>query len=398
MNQAGGAATAICPVCRSSRSEIFFRYAQANLWQQFRIRTRSEALSCPRAAIELHVCVDCLAIWNAAFDPGRLDYHLPYDATQSGSESFRNFVNGTAVRLLSTYELAGKSALDIGSGDGRFLEALASAGLGDVLGIEPSWSPDAAVPAGVRVVAETFPLSGGMPRAALVSCRHVLSHVSDPVAFLGSMRDEAGAADTVFFLEVPNFEASLSGFGPLDIYYEHNLYFIAAGFRVLLERSGLTPLRLEAEFSGQYLCADARAGDRAIVAPRDRDELLRSLQEFQGNCAQWLAEIHSLFDQTTGPNILWGAGGRAVALLNFAGITSDRLQHIIDINPNKWGTFIPGTGQEISGPEVLRHIRAGRILVVNPAYLDEVRRSAREIGWRGQVEALPRFRASATTA
>ena len=398
MKEPGRAAVAICPVCRSGRSESFFREPDANLWQQFRIETLAEALSCPRADIDLHVCLECLAIWNVAFDPDRLDYHKPYDATQSGSEVFRNFVGQTAARLVKAYGLVGKRAVDIGSGDGRFLEALSSAGLGEVLGIEPSWPPDAVLPRGVRVVAETFPLSSGMPSAELISCRHVLSHVSDPAGFVGSMRAAADADDAVFFLEVPNFEVSLSGFGPLDIYYEHHLYFTAAGFRHLLQRCGLLPVRLEAEFSAQYLCADARVGDSPTASASDREKLLLRLGDFEDDCTRWLAEIRSLFDGATGPNILWGAGGRAVALLNLAGITSDLLPHVIDINSNKWRTFIPGTGQEITGPEVLRDIQAGRILVVNPAYLDEVRRSARELGWRGQVVALPHFRAGAINA
>ena len=398
MTEPGGVATAICPTCRSSRSESFFRHPGANLWQQFRIETRSEALSCPRADIDLHVCVECLAIWNAAFDPARLDYRQPYDATQSGSTVFRGFVSATATRLVETYALAGKSAVDIGSGDGRFLEALSSAGLGEVLGIEPSWPPGAPVPAGVRVVAETFPLASGMPRAQLISSRHVLSHVSDPVGFLGSMREAATAPDTLFFLEVPSFDASLSGFGPLDIYYEHNLYFTAASFRYLLERCGLRPTRLEAEFGAQYLCADARAGKSRTLVPSDRGAFLRRLREFEGDCTRWLGEIRSLLSNSTGPNFLWGAGGRAVALLNFAEITSNVIQQIIDINPNKWSTFIPGTGQEITGPEVLRDVPRGRILVVNPAYLEEVRRSAHGIGWRGSIETLPQFRAGTSIA
>ncbi len=53
---------------------------------------------------------------------------------------------------------------------------------------------------------------------------------------------------------------------------------------------------------------------------------------------------------------------------------------MIDINPNKQGGFIPGTGHRIVGPELLTTEPVRHILGMNPVYRNEIEASVASLG------------------
>lgn len=78
------------------------------------------------------------------------------------------------------------TAIDVGTGDGAFLEELAAAGFESVIGVEPSAAPIAAAKAEIRpwirhgiFREDDFPADA----ASLVSCFQTLEHLPDPAAF-----------------------------------------------------------------------------------------------------------------------------------------------------------------------------------------------------------------------
>jgi 23S rRNA A2030 N6-methylase RlmJ len=50
--------------------------------------------------------------------------------------------------------------------------------------------------------------------------------------------------------------------------------------------------------------------------------------------------------------VLWGGGSKAVALLTSLQIR-DEVTYVIDINPNKHQTYLPGTGHAVMNPPYL---------------------------------------------
>jgi SAM-dependent methyltransferase len=81
-----------------------------------------------------------------------------------------------------------KSALDIGAGDGAFVEELLALGFADVIGVEPSKAPIEAAKPAIRgylkcgiFAAEEFPAES----LDLITCFQVIEHVWDPVKITG---------------------------------------------------------------------------------------------------------------------------------------------------------------------------------------------------------------------
>ena len=83
--------------------------------------------------------------------------------------------------------------------------------------------------------------------------------------------------------------------------------------------------------------------------------------------------------------VLWGAGGKGTNLLNLLDITDQKLTYVVDSNPARHGTFIPGTGQEVVSPEIIVTVKPIRVLITNESYQQEIASQLKELGC-GQLE------------
>jgi hypothetical protein len=69
---------------------------------------------------------------------------------------------------------------------------------------------------------------------------------------------------------------------------------------------------------------------------------------------------------------VWGGGSKAVAFLT-ALAPGQEIELVVDVNPHKHGTYLPGTGQRVVRPEALVHVRPDVAIVMNPIYEAEIR-------------------------
>ena len=84
--------------------------------------------------------------------------------------------------------------------------------------------------------------------------------------------------------------------------------------------------------------------------------------------------------------IVWGSGSKCVAFMTTLEI-KDEIQYIVDINPHRHGKFIPGVGKQIISPESLREYKPEAIIIMNPVYVNEIRKMVEAMGI--QAEYLP---------
>lgn len=69
--------------------------------------------------------------------------------------------------------------------------------------------------------------------------------------------------------------------------------------------------------------------------------------------------------------------------MTFAYLADPHRQHVdcvVDLNPNKQGRFLPGTGHPIVHPAALKERGVRRAVLMNPNYRDENRAILRELG------------------
>jgi hypothetical protein len=119
-----------------------------------------------------------------------------------------------------------------------------------------------------------------------------------------------------------------------------------------------------------------------LAAEDDMAELAADVARFRREVpdavASWQRELDSLHADGK-RTVLWGGGSKGVAFLTTLGLT-DQVAAVVDINPNKAGTFMAGTGHEIIAPDGLIELQPDVVVVMNPIYIPEI---TRELTARG---------------
>lgn len=393
---------ATCPSCGHIGLSIFYHLADVPVHSVRLIHSRQEALDYPRGDILLGHCRRCGFVTNIAYDPSAADYGAEYEATQAFSPTFGSFARGLAERLVEKHDIHGKHIVEIGCGQGEFLQLMCQLGDNWGIGFDPAYVrgrtdirlTESDAGAKVKFIADYYSERYDHIRADFVCCKMTLEHIDHPYRFVRSIRRsmDRNPKATVFF-QVPDAEGILRDLGFWDIYYEHCSYFTSESLTSLFERCGFEVLSLERAYDDQYLLLEARAAptnDRARAASDETrnsaDAVARYAEHHADRIARWQHTLRDLA-QNGQRAAIWGAGSKGVAFLTTLR-ANDEVACAVDINPNKHHTFMAGTGHEIVSPEDLATYRPAMVIIMNPIYRKEIRKDLERLGLSPQVVAV----------
>ena len=129
------------------------------------------------------------------------------------------------------------------------------------------------------------------------------------------------------------------------------------------------------------------ASPRELPGPADRDRQLESIAGFAARHAaereHWRSTIDRLLAAGDRP-VLWGAGSRGVQFLHLAD-PDGRLAAVVDVNPRKWGRYLPVTGHEVGSPASLTDLGTRSVIITNPAYRNEIGTALRALGVEAEL-------------
>ena len=367
------------------------------------VDTEAEARDFPRGDLALVFCRGCGFIFNAAFDPGHINYSPDYEETQGFSPRFQAFARDLADDWVTRYSLKGGKVVEIGCGKGEFLVHMAEAGVGEAVGIDPGFRPErVASQAAERITwvpgffPQDFPGPGAPLATDAVVCRHTLEHVDGVAKLVGQVRDAiADRPQTVVLFELPDVLRVLEEGAFWDVYYEHCSYFSAGSLGRLFRAAGFEILRLTRAYDDQYLLLEARlvAGGGAQPHPLEEDvaTLERSVGHFKAVFDEVVDRWRTRIAEVAGAGgrvVIWGSGSKGVAFLAALGDAAGKVDVAVDINPYKHGKYLAGTGHRIVGPEYLRDHPPALVIIMNPVYREEITADLRRLGVTAAVEAL----------
>jgi len=386
---------AICPCCHASESDRFFRVEGVPVHSVLLFPKRQEALSYSKGDITLAFCRACGFIWNIDFDPKVHEYSPRYEETQGASPTFRTFQKRLAESLIARHDLYGKDILEIGCGKGEFLALLCQLGENCGVGIDPAYSEDR-LPVDateqIQFVKELYAEKHGAYPADFLCCKMTLEHIQETARFVSLIRSALeDKPDTVVFFQVPDVVRILRDVAFWDIYYEHCSYFSLGSLARLFRRCHFDVLRLWKDFDDQYLMIEARPGGGPSQASLSEEDDLSQLgrevslfaNKYAKRLAEWRQSLRQIW-QRGGRTVLWGGGSKAVSFLTTLGICEE-IEFAVDINPFKQGTYLAGTGQKIVGPEHLEAYKPDVVIVMNPIYLGEIRKTLKEMNLTPQL-------------
>jgi hypothetical protein len=129
--------------------------------------------------------------------------------------------------------------------------------------------------------------------------------------------------------------------------------------------------------------ANMPSGPSTADAPvAERDRQLTAIAGFAArhdtSRAHWHATVDSLVARGDRP-VLWGAGSRGVQFLTYCD-PDRRLAAVVDLNPNKWGRYLPVTAHRVESPAVLAELQPRTVVITNPAYSGEIAGHLTELG------------------
>lgn len=384
-----------CLICGNNQTELIFGWENvpANigiLWS-----SKNAAFNCSRGDLKIAFCHTCGYIWNTVFESAILEYSQTYDNNLHYSAVYDQYARTVAQHLVESYDLRKKTVLEIGCGKGDFLILLCTLGDNKGIGFDASYEPRPLSPeitGRISIIRDFYGEKYSEYHGDLVASRYVFEHISDPLRFLRMVRSNIDEKmETVVYFEVPNVYLVLEQQSIWDFIYEHISYFSPGSLAFAFESSGFRVQSLTETFGGQFVAIEAFSDDglskRDYGAHSDLARLKMSVSDFERKAEQklqtWL-ELLKKIRKDRRRTLAWGAGAKGVSYLNMLNIR-DEISYIVDINPNKHGKYVAGTGQEIVSPEFVREYQPEFVIVMNPMYLDEIRKDLEMKGVQAEV-------------
>jgi hypothetical protein len=288
--------------------------------------------------------------------------------------------------------------LGIGSGKGEFLRSLAKSGAKECVGFDPSYDGGNTdeEPSNLRFVQGYYGKAYASEPVDFVCCRHVLEHVAKPLAFLRGLREtliEHGEVHGYF--EVPNGDSVLSGAGMWDVIYPHVSYFTNDSLRALFENAGFAVIESGTAYSGQFLFIEVSvAGERHMRSHNvgsgkhtGINETRQAIAEFARTFERSITAWSDFLENAAARKkqvAFWGVGAKGVTFLNVVP-GANNIKAVVDLNVRKHDNYVPGSGQRISDPGVLRDKVPDYVISLNPVYTSEIDRMLSAMGLEAEV-------------
>ena len=345
---------AVCPVCAHSVAAAFFdggQHALATLgWP-------ASAADAQAMAVQPHdfvQCPQCTHVWNRAFSYDAIPYQNNPNRMFNKGGIWKGHLADTRDVLLAQLP-ASPTVIDIGCGEGHFVRALADARgeQGRFIGFDPNATPETG--RGVEFHARYFQPLQDLPEFApdALVIRHVLEHLTDPASLVEQMAWAASRSDKPcwLFAEVPCIDRVFATGRLADFFYEHMSHFTTESFRTLMQRAGEV-VQLAHGYDGEVVYALVR-----LQIPQALRERARHSNAFAAAAQRSRKTIAAQLDSlaTSGQRVaIWGGTGKAAAFMHQFGADALRFPLVVDSDPDKAGTFVPGVGQKIAYRDLLK--------------------------------------------
>jgi len=365
-----------CRLCREGNLKpcLRLRHSARNI---SRLLRHNELQSDIPIDLYVYECQECGFVQLAQMlEPSFYDDYL---MTSSHSAQMKTFQQAQASEFVRRFGLSGKRVIEVGCGDGNYLDYLRQAGA-NVAGIEASSRfQELSRKRGFTVFSGYVSRESAIPESPWDGfvIRQVLEHVPDPNGFLQGIRASlaSGAAGLV---EVPSLEQSLDNGRFYDFFADHVNYFSARTLRYALERNGFEVIDVSREMGGEY---------NVVLVRIAQCSELTGLQRIVDTLTEEIGDFIESYRRIGKRVAIWGAGGKGVTALAVANVRG--VAYVVDSDPYKQGLFTPVSHLPIVAPEMLAEDPVEAIVITALAYQDEIISQLRKgIGFSGQVAVL----------
>ena len=310
--------------------------------------------------LKIYQCQQCGLVQH---DLKPVDYYKDVIRAVAYSEEMGHFREKQLAEWIQKFNLKDKKILEVGSGQGEYLELLLKAGGTNVYGIENSKeSVEIAKKKGLNIQ------QGYLSKDYENSCAenfdafatfNFMEHWPDISSSLHSLQNSLNES-AVGLVEVPNFDFMLKNGMYSEFTTDHIFYFTEKTLRTVLETHGFDVIEINSIWHDYILSAQVKKrtalniSSFTIKQNKIVSELRVFINKFKKN------EV-----------IIWGAGHQALAVISIANINS-KVSHVVDSAKFKQNKYTPGTHLLIKDPQSIHQDLPKAIIIMAAAYSDEV--------------------------
>jgi hypothetical protein len=369
-----------CPICIGSEVKNIYNSDEQPIHQNSLNDVKQEAIDTATGNIKLMACLGCSYIYNVDFKESLTSYDKSYNNTQIISDTFKDYLSSLSKTILSFCKEKKEIAVEIGAGNGEFLSYLKNIGFSKCIGYEPKFEDTVVIEKNVILIPEYFKTEfiTESKDIDLVVCRHVIEHISEPLEFLQTIRDETRDIDCTYYFEVPNMDWVMSNISIADIFYEHCGYYNNQSLLALLGFSGFLEVESFLLFQEQYLGVICKkTNDKNNIKLEKVLNNLEEVNKFTKNVSRKFDKMNDLFNQYSSGNkniAIWGAAAKTTTVLNNFKTLREITSCVVDINPDKIDKYIPKCGIKVIKPEDILEYEIDIILITNSIYTDEIKK------------------------
>lgn len=304
------------------------------------------------------------------------------DSTRAGgrSETFIELRKKDYNRFIGKYNLTGKKIVEIGAGQGEFLETLLEMKEYNMYAYGMEYNKRfvdiANSKEGINVFQGDVELETtvmeGAPYDAFVSFAY-FARLKDPGAALRLIEKNLKPKGMGMVL-VPSAEHILEPGGIFDLTSDHLAYYSRQTLRLLFEMNNFDVVEQFEEGLYGYI----------IVKKRERI----AIGKYKKEAESILAEVKQYVDDaiSDGKKIaIWCSGHFALTIISMSGIAKN-IEYIIDNAPSKQDRYSPGSGIRVKSSDYYNQNPVDTIIIMGQLYEKEILKEIREkIGYQVEV-------------
>lgn len=365
------------------------------------------------------VCDQCWLVQTEDYAGAEELFDADYAYFSSFSTTWLKHAEKYIVDMVERFKLdANSHIVEVAANDGYLLQYAKERGI-PCLGVEPTKSTaDAARAKGIEIVEEFFgvklaqKLVAQGKQADLTAANNVLAHVPDINDFVAGFAILLKPAGVSTF-EFPHLLRMVTENQFDTIYHEHYSYLSLTAVKHVFEANGLSVFDVEElPTHGGSLRVYAQRADvgkreissnvTALLKQEDAagistsafyDGFQAKANKVKNDFVVFLIEAKNAGKTVAG----YGAAAKGNTLLNYAGVRSDLLPYVVDLNPAKQNKFLPGCRIPIVAEDHLKQSRPDYVVILPWNLREEVITQLAYIrDWGGQfVTAVPSLKITA---
>lgn len=394
-----------CRFCHQELSRTFVDLGSTPLANSY-LREERDIAAEKSYPLHARVCENCFLVQVEDVVPAE-DIFSDYAYFSSFSSSWVEHAKAYSEKLIEKLGL-GKDSLvaEIASNDGYLLKHFVAKDI-PVLGIEPAANvAKAAEKVGVKTEVAFFGvetatrLAKNGLQADLMAANNVMAHVPDINDFIGGVPVLLGE-EGVFTIEFPHLLNLIEKVQFDTIYHEHYSYLSLLTVEKILTAHGLRVFDVEElpTHGGSlrvFAChksAQKYTDTAGLNALRKKEataglDTIAAYQNFTPRVEKVRDDLLAFLKtaKADGKKVAgYGAAAKGNTLLNYCGVGPELIDFVVDRNPEKQSTLLPGSHIPVFAPEKIATEKPDYVLILPWNLADEISREMAEVkGWGGQ--------------